>query len=109
MSQGFPAAYLALMQAQTEIQRRNALRDLSYDERKALKEKGINIDALDELVHDPESYKEFVRGIKSTMQWHTTEGLGSKPEEFLKDYGPTSPLEGPPLPKKLGIRWPWKK
>jgi hypothetical protein len=30
-------------------------------------------------------------------------------EEFLKDYAPTSPSEGPPLPKKLKIRWPWRK
>ena len=27
----------------------------------------------------------------------------------LEDLMPMSPLEGPPLPKFLGIKWPWYK
>ena len=27
----------------------------------------------------------------------------------LKELEPQDPEEGPPLPKKLGIKWPWKE
>jgi len=31
-------------------------------------------------------------------------------EEFrLEDWFPTSPLVGPPLPKWMGLTWPWYK
>jgi hypothetical protein len=30
-------------------------------------------------------------------------------EQTSNELLPMSPDEGPPLPRKLGVRWPWKK
>ena len=30
-------------------------------------------------------------------------------QDGYKEFLPTSPLEGPPLPRTMGVAWPWQK
>ncbi len=64
---------------------------------------GLKRDEAKRFLMAPEAEK---RAIIKTVQ----ERAGVEAPPFYYDnLWPMSPEEGPPLPRKLGIKWPWRR